>query len=430
MKYLLHTLITLLAAGWAASALQAQSADGTRSLSRWSVQVETGGGLFHGLTTSPSMSRRYVGPTLNLGADYALRPWLRIGGEAGYMHLKWNDIEIQERISTTPNYEVNGCLATLTTRAARMDNRHRVHLYHLQAHADYDLTHLWPARKASPLHLRAGLGAGYLHARAQEEGIWAYKEEALSENDQQLTIYSHAYVEHKSRNNHWNALYLAPSLSAAYDLCPHLTLHVKAEYKLLAINHPEAPTGIATAAIGLQYRFGTRRDKTVMVRQSLELTDLHEKLNGLRSRQAMQQAENNKLKEENDSLKKSLQLLAEEKAKAPKEKAAQELVPHAVFFRANSTHISATQEHALELVAQAMQQYPDARLVVRGYASPEGDEIKNGKLSQRRAEAVARLLIRRYHIDARRIEAEGCGITDQLYETYELNRVAVVYLVR
>lgn len=255
MKHL-HTLIALVAVICSATGLRAQTSNALSGLSRWSVQVETGVGLFHGLTTSPSMSTRQVVPIWRLGGDYALHKELHLGGEVGYMRMKWNDTDILDRITSTPNYEVNGYLTTLTTRMARMDNRHNAHLYQLQVHANYDLMHRWPIQQLPQFHLFTGLGIGYIHAKAQEEGIWAYKEEAISQTDQNLTIYSHAYVEHKSQHSRWNALHLTIPVRAAYDLCPHMSLFAKAEYQLMLFKHSQAPRGIVTATLGLQYHLG------------------------------------------------------------------------------------------------------------------------------------------------------------------------------
>ena len=70
--------------------------------------------------------------------------------------------------------------------------------------------------------------------------------------------YSHAYVEHVSKNSHWNALHLAIPVKAYYDLCPHLSIYAKAEYKVLFFKHSEAPRGLLTASIGLRFHLGAK----------------------------------------------------------------------------------------------------------------------------------------------------------------------------
>ena len=66
----------------------------------------------------------------------------------------------------------------------------------------------------------------------------------------------------------------------------------------------------------------------------------------------------------------------------------------------------------------------DAKVEIKGYASPEGSVKFNQKLSQARAEAVKKALVKRYHIDADRLTATGMGATNKLSSQVEFNRVA------
>lgn len=71
-----------------------------------------------------------------------------------------------------------------------------------------------------------------------------------------------------------------------------------------------------------------------------------------------------------------------------------------------------------------MKDNQDAKVEIKGYASPEGSAKFNQKLSQARAEAVKKALVKRYNISADRIEAKGMGATNKLSERVEFNRVA------
>ena len=59
-----------------------------------------------------------------------------------------------------------------------------------------------------------------------------------------------------------------------------------------------------------------------------------------------------------------------------------------------------------------------------GGDEPEGSAKFNQKLSQARAEAVKKALVKRYHIDADRLTATGMGATNKLSSQVEFNRVA------
>lgn len=94
-----------------------------------------------------------------------------------------------------------------------------------------------------------------------------------------------------------------------------------------------------------------------------------------------------------------------------------------VIFRQGKSIIDPAQFAPIEMIARYMRNHPDARITIKGYASPEGEEQMNKKLSEERAQNVMRALIKKYGISADRLTAVGCGITDQLFEEYEFNRV-------
>lgn len=56
-----------------------------------------------------------------------------------------------------------------------------------------------------------------------------------------------------------------------------------------------------------------------------------------------------------------------------------------------------------------LKHYPRFRIIVRGHTGTRGDRQENLKLSQLRAEAVARYLQVTYGIDANRLKTEGLG---------------------
>jgi outer membrane protein OmpA-like peptidoglycan-associated protein len=71
-----------------------------------------------------------------------------------------------------------------------------------------------------------------------------------------------------------------------------------------------------------------------------------------------------------------------------------------------------------------MRNHPDAKVEIKGYASPEGSKEINQKLSEARAEAVKTALVKKYKIAADRLTTKGMGATDKLFEQVEFNRVA------
>ena len=99
-----------------------------------------------------------------------------------------------------------------------------------------------------------------------------------------------------------------------------------------------------------------------------------------------------------------------------------------VTFRVGRSTIDASQLPNVERIASYLNKYRNAKVVIKGYASPEGDLEKNKKLATARAEAVKTLLVKRYKISADRIEAEGNGIGDMFSEP-DWNRVSIANIV-
>lgn len=79
-------------------------------------------------------------------------------------------------------------------------------------------------------------------------------------------------------------------------------------------------------------------------------------------------------------------------------------------FRQGKSNIEAVHMPYIERLANMLKQNSKAKVVISGYASPEGSKSYNQKLSQKRAEAVKDVLVKKYKIDANRIEAKGMGI--------------------
>ena len=95
-----------------------------------------------------------------------------------------------------------------------------------------------------------------------------------------------------------------------------------------------------------------------------------------------------------------------------------------VFFNIGSAVVQPNQQPNIALVAEQLKSNPAAKVTVQGYASKDGSLAFNKKLAERRAEVVKKELIKRYGIDASRIQAEGCGIGD-LFKENSWNRVSV-----
>lgn len=95
-----------------------------------------------------------------------------------------------------------------------------------------------------------------------------------------------------------------------------------------------------------------------------------------------------------------------------------------VSFRQSSSKVDATQKASVERLAGFLKENDKAKVVITGYASPEGNADYNQKLSEKRAEAVKKILVDEYGIDADRVSAEGKGV-GTIFETAKYNRVSI-----
>lgn len=98
-----------------------------------------------------------------------------------------------------------------------------------------------------------------------------------------------------------------------------------------------------------------------------------------------------------------------------------------VFFRIGSSKITADQMPNVEMIADYMKNHPKSKVVIKGYASPDGNYDFNVKLAKARAESVKNSLVNKYKIAADRITAEGEGI-GHMFEEDSWNRVSICTL--
>ena len=98
-----------------------------------------------------------------------------------------------------------------------------------------------------------------------------------------------------------------------------------------------------------------------------------------------------------------------------------------IFYKIGSSTITADQQPNVEMVASYLKNHKDSKVVIKGYASQDGNEEFNKKLAAARAESVKTALIKKYGIAADRIQAEGEGI-GHMFSENDWNRVSICTL--
>ncbi len=177
---------------------------------------------------------------------------------------------------------------------------------------------------------------------------------------------------------------------------------------------------------GVTYHFGDGFQCVTPYNQA-EIDALNGVINDLRGTVEAQASANVALQEVNNGLAADLAACMSRPAQVVKEKSTDLSSVRYIFFKVGSSNITADQKPNVEMIAAYMNNHPKSKVVIKGYASPEGNEEFNIRLAQKRAESVKDALIKRYKIAADRITAEGEGI-GHMFSEESWNRVSICTL--
>ena len=183
--------------------------------------------------------------------------------------------------------------------------------------------------------------------------------------------------------------------------------------------------------LGINYRFGnsngTHNFKIAELRDQAEIDALNSKINELRAnvndKDAALSSKDAQIRQLKAALDECQNRPVENVTVVNKPTTVTNLQPMVIFGKGKST-IDQAGYASIELIAGYMKKHPDAKIEIKGYASPEGNPELNQRLSQARADAVKNALVKKHKIAANRLTAVGMGATDELFEEVEFNRVA------
>ena len=177
---------------------------------------------------------------------------------------------------------------------------------------------------------------------------------------------------------------------------------------------------------GIVYKFknsnGSHNFTIAQLRDQNEIDGLNSQINSLRGdlndKDAQLSAKDKQIKDLQNALDE-----CNKKPKYVKPATATNLQP-TVLFQQGKSNVEKSQMPNIELIAQYMKNHPEANIEIKGYASPEGPKELNQKLSEKRADAVKNVLVKKYKIAANRLTTKGMGATDKLFKQVEFNRVS------
>jgi OOP family OmpA-OmpF porin len=183
---------------------------------------------------------------------------------------------------------------------------------------------------------------------------------------------------------------------------------------------------------GLAYHFktsnGTHHFTYARLYDQNEIDGLNDKINNLRGEL---DGKDNDLKTANNRINDLNNEVERLKNRKPNEVRVVETVTQqtrsmesVVTFRQGKSTVDNAQLPNVERVATYLNNHKDATVIIRGFASPEGSQEVNERIAKARAEAVKDILVKRYRINASRIDAQGNGVGDMFSEP-DWNRVSI-----
>ncbi|MBR1388805.1 MAG: OmpA family protein [Prevotella sp.] len=185
-------------------------------------------------------------------------------------------------------------------------------------------------------------------------------------------------------------------------------------------------------SLGINYKFGTSNGthnfKEAQLRDQGEIDDLNARINELRGendKKDMRIARDiRRIAELEDSLAAAKNVKPTVVKNVVTKVVNNNVLQPTVIFGQGKSAVDAAQMASVAMIAQYMKNHPESRILIKGYASPEGNPELNQRLSEARAASVKNALVSRYGIPASRLETQGMGATDELFDEVDFNRVA------
>lgn len=179
---------------------------------------------------------------------------------------------------------------------------------------------------------------------------------------------------------------------------------------------------------GLTYHFktsnGTHHFTTVRPYDAVEVADLNSTINELRSQVGNKDNQLISAARQVNDLQSELNACRTKVVPVETVVKTDRIPESIITFRQGKSVVDASQLPNVERIASYLKKHANANVVIKGYASPEGNLEFNKKLAKARAEAVESILVKRYKIDSTRITAEGQGVGD-MFTDPDWNRVSI-----
>lgn len=423
MKVTTRILMAVTAVFVTAVTLHAQTYNDSVRTKTWSVYVQGGLSGYHGARgKSFDNSRMPFSPDLSLGVKYNIKPWVRLGLNAGYTMVKSVNKGVISETKVIPGFQLGGYTTDLEVQTDMIQNRYDMHLAGVDLNVDFNIMDIWHNRKAQRWNLYAGLGVGYMHGWNRNTQTVAINETAIAEGNGYYNVYNHSSMDSWHENSQLNLLYIPASLSLEFDVNPWWTIGVIGQYKYLPLDEEFSPKGIYSAGLLLRYNFVRMKTNKRLYHETVaELRTVQENNAELQDKLAAVEAEKSEADRLLDEQKRLNDTLEKDLADCKRTKTGN----HVVYFLISGSKLSQQEQLRLDEYVEKLKSVGGYSLTIIGEASADGNSKANQKLSEQRLERVAKYLRKNGIADTYIKIEKAIGDSEQGYDP-KYRRVRII----
>ena len=359
----------------------------------WSVYVQGGVSGYHGLRGTQYDSKQYVAPAVDLGVTYTIKPWVRIGLNAGYTYFKNADKTSMQSYSTQGTGTAGGREGTSNTDYIRVLNRNMVHAMELDANVEFNIMDLWHHRRAQHFNLWGGLGVGWAHTWATNFNTWLSDTEIVARADSYFNVEDQINITSNRTFAKGDNIIIPIRLKAEYDIVPQWSVGLEGSFNILPLTRLNTPKNYWTAGAIVRYNFVGKDQRMVKPgRMNQALADLEAarlaQENCEKSSQALQSlldeanAKNRALQNDNDRLRNQ-----------PKPEPVKVIEGGIVYFENADAELTAAGQEIVNRVAEGLKSDRTKEIILIGSASTPGSFGYNKNLSKNRVQTVKKALM-------------------------------------
>lgn len=241
--------------------------------------------------------------------------------------------------------------------------------------------------------------------------------------------YVHGFKNEDMNMSRTNSIVPRAGLMFDFRVSNRINLNLEAVGNLMSdefsgITRGRKYDGTLNVLAGITFKLGRSSFDTV---EAIDPNEINRLVNEVRSQQSLVNDRNATISEKNSEIADLKNKLASKPDVVVEKTVDEEVVMNAVVvFKIGSSQLQDNQEINIYNAAKYFQENPNMDVRITGYADKStGSAATNQRISEQRAEAVKKILVSKYKIDASRITTEGSGDKVQPFTSDAWNRVAI-----